>query len=68
MNAGTLGARSASYGLGDFRKVMVKTLDELLRNVQNEKEIPPSLGRQEGFRRTARERVAPRPAQPGLGL
>ena len=58
----------ASYGLGDFRKIMVKTVDELLRNVQDEKEILPPLGRQEGFRRAARERVAPRPAQPGLGL
>jgi site-specific DNA-methyltransferase (adenine-specific) len=58
----------ASYGLGDFRKIMVKTVDELLRNVQDEKEVLPPLGRQEGFRRAARERVAPRPAQPGLGL
>jgi len=58
----------ASYGLGEFRKIMVKTVDELLRNVQDEKEVLPPLGRQEGFRRAARERVAPRPAQPGLGL
>jgi len=58
----------ASYGLGEFRKIMVKTVDELLRNAQDEKEVLPPLGRQEGFRRAARERVAPRPAQPGLGL
>ena len=58
----------ASYGLGEFRKIMVKTVDELLRNVHDEKEFLPPLGRQEGFRRAARERTAPRPAQPGLGL
>ena len=58
----------ASYGLGEFRKIMVKTVDELLRDVHDEKEFLPPLGRQEGFRRAARERTAPRPAQPGLGL
>jgi DNA modification methylase len=46
----------ASYGLGDVRRLMVKTVDELLRNVHDEKEVLPPLGRQEGFRRAARER------------
>lgn len=46
----------ASYGLGEVRRLMVKTVDELLRNVHDEKEVLPPLGRQEGFRRAARER------------
>jgi site-specific DNA-methyltransferase (adenine-specific) len=59
----------ASYGLGDVRRLMVKTVDELLRNVHDEKEVLPPLGRQEGFRRAARERPAtPRGDQPTLAL
>lgn len=57
----------ATAGLGEFRKVMVKTVEELLHNVHDEKEVLPPLGRQEGFRRAARERTA-RPQQPGLDL
>lgn len=48
----------ASYGLDEVRRLMVKTVDELLRNVHNVKEVLPPLGRQEGFRRAARERPA----------
>jgi site-specific DNA-methyltransferase (adenine-specific) len=59
----------ASYGLGDVRRLMVKTVDELLRNVHDEKEVLPPLGRQEGFRRAARERPATtRSDQPTLAL
>jgi hypothetical protein len=47
---------------------MVMTVDERRSNVHDEKEFLPPLGRQEGFRRAARERTAPRPAQPGLDL
>ena len=48
---------------------MVKTVDELLRNVHDVKEVLPPLGRQEGFRRAARERPAtPRGDQPTLAL
>jgi DNA modification methylase len=57
----------ASYGLGEFRKVMIKTVDELLRNVHDEKEVLPPLGRQEGFRRAAREKGS-RPSQAHLDL
>ena len=59
----------ASYGLGEVRRLMVKTVDELLRNVHDKKEVLPPLGRQEGFRRAARERPAtPRGDQPTLAL
>lgn len=59
----------ASYGLGEVRRLMVKTVDELLRNVHDVKEVLPPLGRQEGFRRAARERPAtPRGDQPTLAL
>jgi site-specific DNA-methyltransferase (adenine-specific) len=58
----------ASYGLGEMRRIMVKTVDELLRNVHDEKEVLPPIGRQEGFRRAARERSTPRAAQPALDL
>jgi hypothetical protein len=59
----------ASYGLGEVRRLMVKTVDELLRNVHDMKEVLPPLGRQEGFRRAARERPAtPRGDQPTLAL
>ncbi|PZW45719.1 site-specific DNA-methyltransferase (adenine-specific) [Humitalea rosea] len=59
----------ASTGLGQFRKIMVKTVDELLRNVHDEKEALPPIGRGEGFRRAARETASrPKGAQPGLDL
>ncbi|MBU8543891.1 MULTISPECIES: DNA methyltransferase [Roseomonadaceae] len=45
----------ASTGLGEFRKIMVKTVEELLHGVQDEHERLPPLGRQEGFRRATRE-------------
>ena len=48
--------RFASTGLGQVRKVMVKTVEGLLRGVHDDAERPPPLGRQEGSRRTPRER------------
>jgi hypothetical protein len=58
----------ASYGLGDFRRIMVKTVDELLRNIHDESEFLPPLGSQEGFRRAARERADPKVKQSALDL
>jgi site-specific DNA-methyltransferase (adenine-specific) len=57
----------ASYGLGEFRRITVKTVDELLRNAHDEKEVPSPLGRQEGLRRAAREHTS-RTAQAALDL
>jgi site-specific DNA-methyltransferase (adenine-specific) len=57
----------AEYGLGSFRRIMVKTIDDLLRNVHDEKEVLPPVGRQEGFRRAAREKPKGA-AQPVLDL
>ncbi|MBU8539089.1 restriction endonuclease [Roseomonas tokyonensis] len=45
----------ADTGFGQFRKIMVKTIDELLRGIHDDQERLPPLGRQEGFRRAARE-------------
>lgn len=47
---------------------MVKTVDELLRNIHDENEVLPPIGRQEDFRRAARERATPRAAHPTLDL
>jgi len=58
----------ASTGLGQFRKIMVKTVEELLQGVHDDAERLPPLGRQEGFRRAARETAKPKGAQPGLDL
>jgi site-specific DNA-methyltransferase (adenine-specific) len=58
----------ASYGLGEFRRIMVKTVDELLRNVHDGNEVLPPLGRQEGFRRAARERSGAKGQQSALDL
>ena len=44
------------YGLGKSRKIVVKTIDELLRGVQDDTERLPPIGRQEGFRAAPRER------------
>lgn len=57
----------ASTGLGQFRKIMVKTVQELMAGVHDDAERLPPLGRQEGFRRAARERRAT-PEQTGLDL
>jgi hypothetical protein len=57
----------AEYGLGSFRRIMIKTIDDLLRNVHDKKEILPLVGRQEGFRRAAREKPKGT-AQPALDL
>jgi len=46
------------YGLGKSRKIVVKTIDELLRGVQDETERLPPIGRHEGFRTAPRESVA----------
>ncbi|HYZ32148.1 MAG TPA: site-specific DNA-methyltransferase, partial [Crenalkalicoccus sp.] len=48
----------ASTGLGQFRKIMVKTIVELLAGVHDESDRLPPLGRQEGFRRAPRDRRA----------
>lgn len=44
------------YGLGRSRKIMVKTVEELLRGVHDDGERLPPLGRQEGFRTAPREK------------
>ena len=43
------------YGLGKSRKITVKTIDELLRGVNDDAERLPPLGRHEGFRAAPRE-------------
>lgn len=48
----------ASTGLGQVRKIMVKTVEELLRGVHDDAERLPPLGRGEGFRRAPKERRA----------
>lgn len=55
----------ASTGLGQFRKIMVKTIAELMAGVHDDAERLPPLGRGEGFRRAPREQ-ATRAAQAGL--
>lgn len=46
----------ASTGLGHFRKIMVKTVEEVMRGVHDDAERLPPLGRGEGFRVAPRER------------
>ena len=58
----------ATAGLGEFRKIMIKPIDELLNNVHDPAETLPPLGRQEGFRRAARETSAKGPTQSGLDV
>jgi site-specific DNA-methyltransferase (adenine-specific) len=58
----------ASTGLGQVRKIMVKTVQELMAGVHDDNERLPPLGRQEGFRRASRERMRPATEQPGLDL
>jgi site-specific DNA-methyltransferase (adenine-specific) len=58
----------ASTGLGEFRKIMVKTVQELMAGVHDDAERLPLLGRQEGFRRAARERGRLAEQQAGLHL
>ena len=62
-------AASAGYataGLGQFRKIMVKTIEELLSGIHDDQERLPPLGAGEGFRRAARENARkPKGAQPG---
>ena len=53
------------YGLGRTRKIMVKTIEDLLRGVSDDAERLPPLGRQEGFKAAPRERRAA-PEQGGL--
>ena len=55
----------ASTGLGQFRKIMVKTIAELMAGVHDEAERLPPIGRGEGFRAAPRERSS-RPSQAGL--
>jgi hypothetical protein len=56
----------ASIGLGQSRKIMVKTVDELMAGVHDHMERLLPLGRQEGLRRAARERRGGGAEQPGL--
>ena len=56
----------ASTGLGQFRKILVYTVAELMAGVHTN-DLPP-LGRQEGFRRAPKERAAPRSNQAALEL
>ena len=58
----------ASTGLGQFRKIMVKTVEELLHGVADDAERLPPLGRQEGFRRAPKERARPKGDQQALEL
>ena len=55
----------ASTGLGQFRKIMVKTIAELMAGVHDDAERLPPIGRGEGFRAAPRERSS-RPSQAGL--
>lgn len=55
----------ASTGLGQFRKIMVKTIAELMAGVHDDAERLPPIGRGEGFRAAPRERSS-RPPQAGL--
>lgn len=48
----------ASTGLGQFRRIMGKTIGELLRGVHDDGERLPPLGRGEGFRRAPKEKKA----------
>ncbi len=45
-----------STGLGQCRKIMVKTIEELLAGIHDEAERLPPLGKHEGFRRAPKER------------
>lgn len=56
----------ASTGLGQFRRIMVKTIEELLRGVHDDGERLPPLGRGEGFRRAPKERKPGAAAQQAL--
>ena len=50
-----------STGLSRVRKIIIRTVENLLRGVEDEDERLPPLGRHEGFRRAGRER--PRTSQ-----
>ncbi len=56
----------ASTGLGQFRRIMIKTVEELLRGVHDDGERLPPLGRGEGFRRAPKERRGPAGEQRAL--
>ena len=43
------------YGLGRSRRIMVQTVEELLRSVSDDAERLPPLGRQEGFKAAPRQ-------------
>lgn len=58
----------ASTGLGQVRRIMVKTVDELLRGVHDEAERLPPLGRHEGFRRAPKEAIAAKTNQNRLDV
>lgn len=57
----------ASSGLGEFRKIMIRTIPELLPGVHDDAERLPPPGSSEGFRRAARERGR-KPVQEGFDL
>ena len=56
----------ASTGLGQFRRIMIKTVEELLRGVHDDGERLPPLGRGEGFRRVPKEKRGPAREQRAL--
>ncbi len=49
------------YGLGRALKILIRTIEDLLRGIQDYNERLPPLGRMEGFRTAPREK----PAKPG---
>jgi hypothetical protein len=56
----------ACTGLGQSRKIVVKTVEALMRGIHDDAERLPPLGRQEGFKRAPRERSGKSGAQPVL--
>ncbi len=59
----------ASTGLGQFRKIMVRTVEDLMHGIADDNERLPPVGRGEGFRRAPKERARPAAGnQPTLEL
>jgi hypothetical protein len=58
----------ASTGPGKFRKITIKTVEDLLHNVADDAERLPPIGKHEGFRRAPKERAARGGRQAALEL
>ncbi len=56
----------ASTGLGQFRKIMVRTVEDLMHGIADDSDRLPPVGRGEGFRRAPKERARPKGNQPAL--